>query len=107
MAKKKTAQQILKEEMPNYRLVEEVATPDAAAVRSVADAASLPLDQLRQKFLGQQAGMTPPPHASDKAQDEEPAELRVVVPKNADVRGMAGGAKTVVIKGGKRTGVQG
>ena len=101
---KKTARQIIKEQMPKFRVVKKGAAADAAA-RAKPDAVSPDLAALRRKYLGES-----PDHASAsdaEAAPDDDGEILVVEHKAAEGRRRGAGPKGVVVSKGKISGVQG
>ena len=100
---KKTARQIIKEQMPNFRVVRKgAATEDAPTAKP--DAVGPDLAALRRKYLGEAVDAAPPP---DAAARDDGGEIVIVEPNDDRGRRRGAGPKAVVVSKGKVSGVQG
>jgi len=99
-AKKKRAHAVVKKLMPGWRIVDEGAHADSR--EGQADAQSVDLNVLREKYLGkaQAADSIDQSHNST-------AQIVVVEPQNADAYHRRAGRKAVVVSGDKIIGSQG
>jgi len=106
MAKKSktklTPEQVVAKNKPNWKAVKESKSLAADAAGAPAEESSPELDQLRKKFLGEDAVSL---EGAADAGGPDPASMVKVAPKNpADA---PTGTKTVIVKGDKIIGEQG
>lgn len=117
---KKQLKDLIKEQMPGYKIVEEKPT-DASAPQVEPDSTSPSLEELRRKYLGESAaiesgnestGNAPPARnratASRRGNDDDEMTIVLVEPQSADARVHGAGPKAIVVsKEGKIVGTQG
>src|SRR5688572_20098196 len=102
MARKKTVQEIVEQEMPNFRVLEPNPAAEPRPLAS-ADATSPDLDALRRKFLGVDAAAssTRTLDADEAAGPEDDTEIVLTVPRNADALNRGAGPKAAVVSKSK------
>lgn len=104
---KRELETIIKNQLPNYRLVQRMADPvEVDDQTAEADAVSPSLEELRRKYLGDAyAAPTGIPEGSAE-DDHEDEEVIVVEPRAARDRDHGAGPKVAFVKGKKIIGME-